>query len=469
MAKNAEIKTGFFMISRLGPLLAIFLLAFACAALSQESNADLLSPRLIRLRSEIQKDNTEKINKFWEEIGRKGTPMIETNLSDSNYCWVTFLWNDSTHTIRNVLVKLWHRIVFSHQSLLDNAKMVRLENSNIWYKTFRFKKDTRVSYQLSPNDDMIAIRGYSDQERWRKKAGGFIADPLNPKKYTALDGESSILELPGAPDGGWTYRNENIKHGKIDSSEFISKILGNKRDIWVYLPSGYTKEKKYNLMVFLDGQPTGYSDIPAVNILDNLIAEKKIAPVIALFIGNATGFRNTELSYNEAFANFISEEVVPKFLSRYSITTDPSKNIIVGASLGGNEAALVAFRNPHLFGNVLTQSAGFMYRQKNIPFPFQPGDFQEYNFPETEWFTGLIRDHKKISLRFRIDVGLFEDISWEEDHPRFGSPSLLLATRHLRDILKVKGYSVSYNEYSGGHEHLNWQYSLADGLIWLSH
>ena len=59
------------------------------------------------------------------------------------------------------------------------------------------------------------------------------------------------------------------------------------------------------------------------------------------------------------------------------------------------------------------------------------------------------------------------DIVAEEDYPRFAQPSLLVATRHLRDILISKGYVVSYNEYSGSHEHINWQYSLGEGLIYL--
>ncbi|MGP9670401.1 hypothetical protein ACT3S9_03660 [Pseudoalteromonas sp. AOP31-A2-14] len=35
----------------------------------------------------------------------------------------------------------------------------------------------------------------------------------------------------------------------------------------------------------------------------------------------------------------------------------------------------------------------------------------------------------------------------------------------MRDILKVKGYDVSYREYAGGHDYLVWQGTLIDGLF----
>jgi len=37
--------------------------------------------------------------------------------------------------------------------------------------------------------------------------------------------------------------------------------------------------------------------------------------------------------------------------------------------------------------------------------------------------------------------------------------------RHLRDILRLKGYSVDYFEYACGHDRTCWRGTLADGLI----
>jgi enterochelin esterase family protein len=35
----------------------------------------------------------------------------------------------------------------------------------------------------------------------------------------------------------------------------------------------------------------------------------------------------------------------------------------------------------------------------------------------------------------------------------------------LRDVLRVKGYEVHFQEFAGGHDYLSWRGTLADGLI----
>jgi hypothetical protein len=41
----------------------------------------------------------------------------------------------------------------------------------------------------------------------------------------------------------------------------------------------------------------------------------------------------------------------------------------------------------------------------------------------------------------------------------------LAANRHLRDVLQARGYDVSYQEFVGGHSHVSWRGTFADGLI----
>ena len=63
-------------------------------------------------------------------------------------------------------------------------------------------------------------------------------------------------------------------------------------------------------------------------------------------------------------------------------------------------------------------------------------------------------------MRFYVDVGLLETRRAYAD-----GPSHITANRHLRDVLRAKGYAVHYAEYNGGHDYLCWQGTLADGLL----
>lgn len=55
---------------------------------------------------------------------------------------------------------------------------------------------------------------------------------------------------------------------------------------------------------------------------------------------------------------------------------------------------------------------------------------------------------------------------------RFVSPGnrghyLLATNRHMRDVLRARGYVLRYEEFNGVHSELSWQDGLAEGLVHL--
>ncbi len=92
-------------------------------------------------------------------------------------------------------------------------------------------------------------------------------------------------ELAPAPRG-FDRSREGIDRGKIEAVEYDSKSVGKKRKAMVYLPPGYSKEVKYPVLYLLHGagdDETGWQKKGAANvILDNLLAEKKIVPMIVV-------------------------------------------------------------------------------------------------------------------------------------------------------------------------------------------
>jgi enterochelin esterase-like enzyme len=121
--------------------------------------------------------------------------------------------------------------------------------------------------------------------------------------FAASRADDRPQTLDPAPKGFDTHR-ENIERGKVESVDYDSKTIGGKGKMTVYLPPGYTKDHKYPVLYLLHGagdDETGWSKKGAsADILDNLLAEKKITPMIVVMpngwaragggVGNMRGF-----------------------------------------------------------------------------------------------------------------------------------------------------------------------------------
>jgi enterochelin esterase family protein len=194
--------------------------------------------------------------------------------------------------------------------------------------------------------------------------------------------------------------------------------------------------------------------VPTPAILDNLIAQKTLPPTLAVFVASQST-RNRDLAMSAPFAEFLATELAPWMQREYSAANDPAKVTLAGSSLGGLAAVYGAFHHPDVFGNALSQSGSFW---------FSPGAFEATSRYHVEG-GAMMREIAAAPPRpvhLWMEVGLFE-----EGDLLVAGGDQLAQNRHLRDVLRAKGYRVSYREYAGGHEYACWRGSLADGLIGL--
>jgi enterochelin esterase family protein len=77
-----------------------------------------------------------------------------------------------------------------------------------------------------------------------------------------------------------------------------------------------------------------------------------------------------------------------------------------------------------------------------------------------EWLIHRFVESERLPLRLYLDVGKFEN--------GFKDPGMLVANRHMRDVLCAKGYPTSYVEYAGGHDYPWWEITLSEGLLALA-
>jgi enterochelin esterase family protein len=141
--------------------------------------------------------------------------------------------------------------------------------------------------------------------------------------------------MPDAPPQPWIARRPGVPAGRVEKRQFKSVALNNEREIAVYLPPSYSAHAEpYPLLVLFD-EDAYLSLIPTPTILDNLIMEGRIPPVIALLVGNAPGARDRELLCNPEFSRALVTELLPWAHGLYNFTSDPRHTVVAGSSAGG--------------------------------------------------------------------------------------------------------------------------------------
>jgi enterochelin esterase-like enzyme len=91
-------------------------------------------------------------------------------------------------------------------------------------------------------------------------------------------------------------------------------------------------------------------------MLDNLIQNGKIRPIMAVFVQPPNRFkgempnRMTEYGLNEKYVDFFCDELVPFIDKTYSTIAEPSARLVCGDSFGGLVSVVYRFRRPEVFG-----------------------------------------------------------------------------------------------------------------------
>jgi enterochelin esterase-like enzyme len=415
------------------------------------------SRRIQALQVSIQRGEKESVNSFWEEVRKAGAPLIEPIAGDRANMAVTFLWRGKPDT-HNVMV-LW----IPYAGVVpDEYLMARLGETDVWYKTIKVDRKMRLAYTLAPNAARLRPLSLGiDVDAITMTAAAARPDPLNPKRYRvnpeSVDAPeyrgNSVLEMPDAPPQPWIAQRPGVPAGQVEKHRYKSAALNNEREIAIYLPPQYSPHAEpYPLLVLFD-EEAYLSLVPTPTILDNLISEGRIPPVIALLVGNAKDdARDRELLCNPGFTGVLVTEVLPWAHGLYNFTSDPQQTVVGGSSLGGIGAACAGLWHPETFGNVLSQSGAF-HRA-----PQWASDAGESS-SEPNWLVRQFISSPRKPLRFYLDAGS------AEFNATGGGDAILFCTRTLRDVLRAKGYEVHFQEFAGGHDYLSWGGTLADGLI----
>jgi enterochelin esterase-like enzyme len=270
----------------------------------------------------------------------------------------------------------------------------------------------------------------------RKKTDGV---PEGKVEQFVIDSKDTKLFNPGLA------RNQ---FGKVDPNNPKTLIVEThpidyKRAITVYIPAQYKEGTEAPFMVVHDGPgPNKNPNLGMRTILDNLIAQKRIPPIVVIAIANGGGDaqgheRGKEYdNMNGDYARYIEDEVLPRVekICNVKLTKDPDGRAAMGNSSGGSCALIMAWFRNDLYHRVLTTSGTFV----NQAWPFDP------KYPDGAWgfHETLIPKEPKKPIRIFISVG--DKDLFNSNVMRDGMHDWVEANHRMAKVLKEKGYEYQY-------------------------
>ena len=259
-----------------------------------------------------------------------------------------------------------------------------------------------------------------------------------------------VIPPPDAPpDPVATFRTGTIHAHPA----FPSRIVAP-RDVWVYLPSGYERERsrRYPVLYLQDGQ--NIFDAGSMGMewhldetAEGLIQAGRIEPLITVAVANTDARREeytpTVVEWKRPdgsaskgggkanlYGRFLIEELKPFIDRTYRTRRDAASTAVGGSSLGGLVSVWLALEHPRVFGNVLAVSP-------------------------TVWWDDSVILKKIAALPRRAPVRVWVDIGTLEGE------GALSGARRLRDALVERGWKpgtdLEYLEQEGGrHDEISW-------------
>ena len=351
-----------------------------------------------------------------------------------------------------------------------NAKEVGFGGDAMpWGQPLQFQKaDNGVWTVVIPNLKDGVYRYYFTVD------GVKVQDPKGP-----LSAETSALANIG--DGKQFYDvRADIPHGALAQRLYFSKTLNAMRRMHVWTPAGYEKStNELPVLYLIHGGGDNDASWPGVGcagtILDNLLAEGKMTPMIVVMPNGSIDVPNL-MDEVPLFEQDLMTSIIPFIEANYRVKADKQHRAIAGLSMGGLHTLFIALNNPDMFDFVGLFSAqtSNMLDENNI---FKMERFN-HNMQRFRNVLALVQDKvaPPVSLSDKMaDIDIYnrleEKLQRQFEHApqlyyiAIGSDDFLKKMNsQYRDILDKHGYPYTYVETDGDHSWENWRKYLVDFL-----
>ncbi len=276
-----------------------------------------------------------------------------------------------------------------------------------------------------------------------------MPDPANSDTKSFVAGSRcSLLHVPGAPANPWDWCE--VPHGVVHHHVLDSKLIGDRRDFYVYTPPQFdsTGKTRYPVLVLQHGltdDASAWMTIGRANvIMDNLIAKGKMVPMVVV---NTLGYGmpnphrslkpmfepQTERQCAEAFTNCLLQEIMPEVERIYHTSSEREMHAITGLSMGGGQSLSIGLTHLDRFAWVGSFSGAIT----------------------------MIIDPAKVFENLRASTNAQIRLLWIA----CGVDDFLIEpNRQFDAMLKSKQIRHTYIETPGAHTWSNWRQYLSDLL-----
>jgi len=279
-------------------------------------------------------------------------------------------------------------------------------------------------------------------------------DPKNPHIKPNLTVPVNLVTVQASTPQPWESRKvpHGVLHHHLYTSTVVNGLVDGQSEYYVYTPPAYDprRAEPYPVLYLLHGwsdMADGWTAVGQANfILDNLIAEGKVQPMLVVmplgygdmkFVNSGHGVwdDDTMVDRNVAlFSQALLAEVLPPVESEYHVSKNRDDRAITGLSMGGLESLTIGLTHPGQFGWV----GGFSSAAEHL-------DLEKLG--KDQRFAAL--SEKSASLHL-----LWIACGTEDEH--------ITANRKLIAWLKTKKVPLTAIEKPGMHTWVVWRDNLAE-------
>jgi enterochelin esterase family protein len=284
--------------------------------------------------------------------------------------------------------------------------------------------------------------------------GNNVIDKNNMWVNRDIASLTSAFIVPGGRADLYTI--QDVPHGTVSKVWYESATAGFDRRLSVYTPAGYeqNKKQKYPVLYVLHGiggdEDAWIAQGRAAQILDNLIAQGKATPMIAVFTNgnisqeaapceNSTGYIHPTTALPQTMEGTFETsfpEIVKFIDSNYRTIAKKQSRAICGLSMGGFHTLYISLNYPDMFSYSGMFSAAIGTRDTSVS-PI----YQDFDTKLATYFS------KKPALLW-IGCG--------------NSDFLIQSNQDFVKKLNDNDYPHEYLENEGGHIWRNWRIYLTE-------